>query len=372
MRIGVLTLPLKMNYGGLLQAYALQKVLKELGHEVETIDKFHHFHMPLWKMILLFPIRVFKKYVLKRKEGIFREWVHNRVYPIMSQYTEPFIKNNIQHYECMDYPRVEEGRYDCIIVGSDQIWRKKYNNHIEGVFLDYAEKWKIKRIAYAASFGIDKWQYNEEETANCKRLLSLFDAVSVRESSAVQLCKQYLNVEAEHVLDPTMLLDRSEYVNLFIKKNTPKSEGKLFYYILDSTEKTDNIIRILEKKTGLKSFSVISRYFDTIKNVKENIQPPIEKWLRGVYDANLVVTDSFHACVFSIIFNKPFVVLYNENRGTTRIDSLLKDFELTNRILSDVNDIERLLHDKIDFQHTNEILIKKSIESLNFLKKSLK
>lgn len=371
MRIGILTLPLKINYGGLLQAYALQKVLKELGHEVETIDKFHHFYMPLWKMILLFPIRAFKKYVLKRKEGIFREWVHNKRYPIISTYTEPFIKENIKRFESTNYPKVERGQYDCIIVGSDQIWRKDYNKHIEGFYLDYADSWDIKRIAYAASFGTDRWQYDEKETMNCKRLIQLFDAVSVRESSAVKLCCDNFNVNVEHVLDPTMLLDKSEYVNLFVKSKTLNSDGNMLCYILDPSKETDGVVKKVEYISGLKPFSVISKFFNSSMHYIDNIQPPVERWIRGFYDAEFVVTDSFHGCVFSIIFNKPFMVLYNENRGTTRIDSLLEDFGLTSRILSDVNDIERIFNEKIDFQHINRILHKKTIDSLRFLKNSL-
>ena len=100
-----------------------------------------------------------------------------------------------------------EGEYDAFIVGSDQVWRPSYNQHLEQAFLNFTENWKnVKRIAYAASFGVDNWEFTKKQTKECKRLVQKFDFVSVREDTAVNLCKEHLGIEATHVLDPTLLL----------------------------------------------------------------------------------------------------------------------------------------------------------------------
>lgn len=371
MRIGILTLPLHTNYGGILQAYALQKVLQKMGHEVEVIDKPHHYDMPVWKLFFLFPQRIVGKYFFKNKDGIFREWVFNKKYPIISEYTEPFLKHYINRYETINYPVVEQGRYECIIVGSDQIWRRRYHKKITPVFLDYTKGWVIKRIAYAASFGTDRWEYSDEETRICKELVSSFDAISVREMSGVELCRNNLGISATHVLDPTMLLECEDYIKLFRKKNIEKSKGSIMCYILNPSEMSSFIINRVKTILRLSDFSVISKFFDSFKGGKDNIQPPIEKWLRGFYDAEFVITDSFHACVFSIIFRKPFVVIANESRGVARIKSLLMQFGLEDRLVLNPDRIEIVVDTTIDFDRIDRIRKMEKSLSINYLKNAL-
>ena len=370
MRIGIITLPLHTNYGGILQAYALQRILRQWGYDVETIDKPHRYNIPFWKLMLLIPLRAYKKYVRKEKEGIFKEWVHNKYYPIISRYTEQFISNNINRHECENFPIVREGQYDCLIVGSDQVWRRKYHKSIASVYLDFARDWNIKRIAYAVSFGSDRWEYSDEDTCACKHLIAAFDAVSVREISGINLCRQYLGIDATHVLDPTMLLEKENYINLFQQKNTGKSEGDLLCYILDSSKESNELIKYLESSLDMTAFSVISKKSDSYKG-KDNVQPSVEKWLRGFYDAELVITDSFHACVFSILFNKPFVVIENESRGIARIESLLQEFGIPNRFVRDKKQILNIAKEPIDYEKVNMILKERKQDSLNFLKKHL-
>ena len=140
------------------------------------------------------------------------------------------------------------------------------------------------------------------------------------------LCRKFLGVNASHVLDPTMLLDVQDYIDLVESANVPKSKGTLLYYILDETKPTTDLISRLADKTGLIPFHGNSRVEDWSAPLAERIQPPVEQWLRGFMDADLVITDSFHACVFSIIFNKKFIVMGNSHRGTARINSLLRTF----------------------------------------------
>ena len=259
--------------------------------------------------------------------------------------------------------------FDAIVVGSDQIWRPKYNPLIETAFLDFAKTWSIRRIAYAPSFGVDKWEYNDVQTEKCKSLLNMFDAVSVREQSGVELCLKHLNHDAEWVLDPTMLLNRDDYIKLFEELGIPQSDGTLLDYILDRDDNKVALIQQIAVKTNNKPFRLNSRVEDYSAPLEERVQPPVERWLRGFYDAKFVVTDSFHACVFSILFRKPFVVVANKERGISRIESLLDYFGLMNRIVNNAS--EALNLSDIDYDAVYEKLENTRVESMVFLKNAL-
>lgn len=334
MRIGILTLPLHTNYGGILQAYALQTVLERMGHDVSLIEKRREpLKLPLWKAPLSYGKRILKN-MLGHPFPIFYEQKVNRETPIIRQYTDKFIAQYIKRRIVNDYTDVYENDFDAIVVGSDQIWRPKYFPNIETAYLDFTEGWNIKRVAYAASFGTEEWEYNERQTRECGRLLQNFDAVSVREKSGIDLCRDHFNVQAIHVLDPIMLLEPKDYIKLCEAAGTPKSSGTLLTYILDEAPEKTALIEKVAKDKGLVPFFVNSSKVDYPKaSLKERIQPPVEQWLRGFYDAEFIVTDSFHACVFSILFNKPFLVIGNAARGMSRFTSLLSTFGLEDRLI---------------------------------------
>ena len=215
MKIGILTHPLRFNYGGLLQNYALQTVLRRLGHEPLTLDVPHV--MKVNKTTFLKDVlkRLYYRYILHLQVYIFKEWRYNRLYPIMMQNLQPFIDTHIKKIEVNDFNALNPNDFDAFIVGSDQVWRRLYMPDIYREYLSFAEGWNVRRISYAASFGTEEWEYSPLETTECRRLLQKFDAVSVREASGVSLCKKHFGVEAVHVVDPTLLLDRDDYCNLF-------------------------------------------------------------------------------------------------------------------------------------------------------------
>ena len=364
MRIGILTLPLHTNYGGILQAYALQTVLERMGHEASVITTPNKAELPVWKWPYSYPKRMIRKYILGKNEPVFFESYHNRVYPIVGQYTLQFINKYIHCFEVGKLLDLKEKDFDAFVVGSDQVWRPMYYpTRIENAYLDFAKDWNIKRMAYATSFGTSEWEYTVGQTERCRELLRKFDVVSVREESAVELCRKFFGVNASHVLDPTMLLDVQDYVDF------PKSKGTLLCYILDETESTTDLISRLASETGLVPFRGNSRVEDWSAPLAERIQPPVEQWLRGFMDAELVVTDSFHACVFSILFHKPFVVVGNKERGLARVKSLLKMFGLEERWNSDIPTIS--FSKTIDWKDVDECLEewrKSSHDVLRFFK----
>lgn len=369
MRILILTLPLHTNYGGILQAYALQTVLERMGHDVSVISRKNTSPFSLRLLFLRIPKRIIFN-LLGKKEDVFREFKHQRNMRIINKHVSPFIEKYIHEIK-INVDKIKESDYDAIVVGSDQIWRPIYiskvlKSSVDNAFLDFAKEWKIKRIAYAASFGTDSWEYSYEETKRICTLISQFDAVSVREFSGVELCKKYLNTSALQLLDPTLLLDSTYYIKLFQQSNTPQSDGKLFSYILDPSEEKQSIVDKIASSKKLKPFSVCGQPDNPNVPIEMRIQPPVEKWLRGFFDADFVVTDSFHGCVFSIIFNKPFVAIGNVKRGLARFDSLLNLFNINDHLLSCATDYrEKYSYEIPDI--SLEILQKYRQKSLSFL-----
>lgn len=377
MRIGILTLPLHTNYGGILQAYALQTVLERMGHEVVVFDTPNRMPQPPLKDIpKCFLKRIVKKLLGRNQKIFYESYQNNKVIPVVSQNTQRFINSYIHRKEIRNFKELDGESYDAIVVGSDQVWRPLYFvpgwrwQEIENAFLYFTSKWNIKRLSYAASFGTDDWEYTNQQTRRCKALLQVFDAISVRETNGVTLCKKYFDINSVHVLDPTMLLNEADYSIFFQKANTPKSNGTLLNYILDENEKKRALIMNVATQKCLRTFSVTNPHEnDETKPLNERIKPSVEKWLRGFYDAEFVITDSFHACVFSILFKKQFVVVGNKERGLSRIESLLQCFGIENRIVEDSAQVMRL--PLIDYDTVYDKLEKYRKKSFSFLNVAL-
>lgn len=366
MKIGILTQPLQYNYGGLLQNFALQTILKRMGHNVVTLNVPYKSNGNFKDKAVDIIKKILEAFTFPNGKvlGLINFQSTSK---ILAQNTQRFIDNHIV-YTPFKSPRNQD--FDALIVGSDQVWRPMYAD-LEKTFLGFAKGWKnVIRIAYAASFGSDIWEYTDEETKYVTELACLFDAISVRESSGVELCKNKLGVDACHVLDPTMLLKQEDYISILNLNTIPKSKGELFYYYLDYSKEKENAKNVVSDKLNLKSFTVNSRVEDVNASIFERIQPPVEKWVRAFMDAKFVITDSFHGTVFSIIFNKPFVVLGNKKRGLARFNSLLSLFGLNDRLIN-IDEIYKIDYNKmllVPNANINELYN----FSLNFLINNLK
>ena len=360
MKVGIITQPLRNNYGGLLQNYALQQVLKKLGHKAITLDQTE---TPVSRFKLIAScIKTFVLKVIGRGDGrkYYFQLDANEV-SCIRKYTQYFVDKYITHtpamYKTEDFRNYcIDNKINAIITGSDQVWRPCYNENIYRSFFDFAVGLDIKRYAYAASFGVDCWEFTDEQTLKCKELLQHFDAISVREESGIDLCKTYFNQKAEYVLDPTMLLDKEDYEALVYKENEPACSGNLFTYILDESVEKNNIIEKVAESLNLVPFTVMPKhraYRKNIIQIEDCIYPPVTQWLRAFMDAEYVICDSFHGAVFSIIFNKPFIVIANPQRGLSRFSSLLKLYGLENRIISDVENSITVIDNNIDWENIN-------------------
>lgn len=376
MKIAILTLPFITNYGGIIQNYALQTILERMGHEVYTIN----LNRPKAKMNLaIFPYTITKrliKKILGRKNGIiFQEKKINNDKIIVEQHIRRFINTYIHLtlpcYSKKDLSRINNEHFDIVIVGSDQVWRIPYAYpNIETYFLDFIKNKQTKKIAYSASFGTDEIEFSEKQIKKCGELIKEFETVTVREDTGLDLIRTYhwncKNTPA-HTLDPTMLLSREDYTSMSSEYEN-QLDGELFYYILDMTDDKRKVLEQISKDLGYKPFTVIPKSNNWFDNPYDRIVPPIELWLQAFHKAKYIFTDSFHGCVFSIIFNKDFIAYGNKQRGMSRFNSLLNMFQLKNRFICDSNGYNnQLITNRINWRHVNEILEEQKQKSLKFL-----
>lgn len=376
MKIGILTQPLKNNYGGILQNYALQTVLKREGFDVYTINRCFPPISKLGRIILIIKRGVLK-YIFQKNIVIRISWPTSKEFDIINQNIDPFIKENIiqtEKFYKKKFEIIKKYAFDTYIVGSDQVWRPGYSPHIANYFLDFLSgNNKVKKIAYAASFGVDNWEFTSIQTKKCSALAKQFDAISVREDSAIELCKKHLDVEAIHVLDPTLLLKKDDYIDLIKHYNISERENILFSYILDKTDEKNNFIKKSIKELNLHHISGTPSTSFYLKKSKKDLSDcvfmSIPEWIAGFRDAKFVITDSFHGTVFAILFNKPFAVFANKGRGNARFNSLLKMFNLENRLITTADFDQKLFY--LDYLDINKILERERNRSIYFLLNAL-
>lgn len=342
-KIHILTFPLRFNYGGILQAFAMQRQLQLLHIEPSLYQNCSK--PPLKRKLVdkvrkLLPARLRKWSLRKALIVAFSTGYINTCYAIN--------------------PKVRKW-----VVGSDQIWRCQYSRPFAPMptwFLSNIPKEvRAQSITYAVSFGCDEWEGTPEETEECAKLLKEFKAVSVREHSAVKLCKDIFGVDAVQMPDPTLLLTTGEYQKIMEADGVTKHPAPyVLSYVLDKARHIDTLLQQCASRLHLE---LLNTGLDSAQNLT------VPQWVANISQCEYLITDSFHGCVFAIIFNRPFICLGNETRGTTRFDTLLKTFGLEDRMLTswDEASIHAQLEAPIDWERVNSIHEAERTRGLNFL-----
>lgn len=364
MKILILTHPLETNYGGILQNFALQSLLKSMGHDVLTIDC-HHDKTFLYK-ICSFLLRIIRYYVLNKKQIPIRYDINKSGKCRLKENPElyKFITNNIRLTKYIpSYDKLGvtlKYNPECIVVGSDQVWLKQYYPY---TFLNFAQHISCVKVSYAASGDIG-WLRDFNNLDKCKKYILSFTALSVREDSMVEKCVNFLDVRPQCVLDPVFLVEKEVYLGL--TDNSGSFANMLVTYILDENPSKASFISQVAARKNLN----IKKTHQT--GMTKNI-PPLEQWLSAIANSDFVITDSFHGMVLSIIFNKQFVVMGNSKRGLDRFFTVLDKFDLRDRFMDEdllsVNTVCNL--PLIDFRMVNDIIREKKKKSIDFLNKSL-
>lgn len=377
MRIGILTLPQETNYGGILQAFALQRILRKMGHDAITIDRHNLRGYPsLGVHLVSYLSRLFNHYVMRKNvTTLWRPYINDEEFAIISQNTQRFINANMEmtdsvlsgHLSGID----NKYKFDAYVVGSDQVWLEYY---CPESFLDFVRRDNVKRVVYAASCGRKSFFMYDDKVESCRKLAKDFSGISVREASLKPFCKDRLGIEAVHVLDPTMLLEPKEYLAVLDLSRREKN-SIVFNYILDNNDYKKKVAEIVSDHFSLPvKNGNVSEYFDRTRGTDINncIYPSVEDWLYNLSRSSFVVTDSFHGTVFAILFNKPFITIANKERGYERFASLLSMFGLESRLITEGEErIDSLITANIDYSNVNGIISQRRYESLGFLKNSL-
>ena len=339
MKVAILTLKIHSNFGYLMQLYALQRVIKSLGHEPYTFfikEEQPTFRAKVKDLIYNLYVRLLKG----QKAKLFKRWFTENERCILDKNTWDFVRSNVQlteHFKsAKDFYNFDITKFDAYIVGSDQVWREPYSMDLPLYFFSFLDS-KTRRMSYAASFGrSDIKEYSSSQITQCKQLLQRFNIVTVREKDGVDICKKEFGVDAKQVVDPTLLLSEQEYEELANKGKT-FNHGKpyVFTYLLDPDNDKIKLIKQFSKDKNMEIVNILppKKKFQS-KLIEEFVYPHVYDILSGFKNASFVFTDSFHASVFSIIFKRQFFVFPNEKRGVSRITSLLADYNLSDRIIT--------------------------------------
>lgn len=371
MRIGILTLPQETNYGGVLQAFALQYTLRKLGHDAITIDRHNRRQYPsLLIHCLGYGKRLVEHYLKHRDVSVrWNPFQSDEDFTKSLSEVRSFIDRNMK----MTYPvysdqlhQIERDYcFDAYVVGSDQIW---FDDYCPNSFLDFVKRENVLKVTYAASSSSRSFLQNRKKTLICAELAKSFQGISVREKQLVELCASKIGITPLWVIDPTMLLDPKDYMDVVSSHN--EVGPSVFTYILDENSEKEAIVREVNEQTGLPVIKGNS------KNMIEGVSVPVsvDLWLCRLASSEFVITDSFHGTVFSILFNKPFISIVNKARGEERFTSLLGMFGLTERLVydADYNVLNALIDKPIDYEKVNSILQVEREKAIGFLMNSLK
>lgn len=326
-KVAILSLPCNPNYGFILQQWALYRIIERNGCSVVLLNR-------RWNRKKNNPINRLKTFV----------FLHFFCRPFYSFWKKmkrsPEIRSSLKLKQF-----VKSENLDSIVVGSDQIWRIEHTRGADlNYFCDFLEGEKIKRISYAPSFGQSEWKGSKEETSTVKRLLGLFDSLSVREMDGISLCKNYFDVDVRLVLDPTLLLSVDDYRKLI--KSKKRNQKYIATYILDKSDEKDSFIKKIACQRPCVRLYERNRFFSSFIS--------IEDWLTEIYYADYVIVDSFHGMVFSILFKKNFCVIANKRRGNSRFVSLLNELGLEDRLVYEMTEAsvarvkKEIIYDDVD------------------------
>lgn len=358
MKIAINTIIDNNNYGNRLQNYAVQEILKKENADVNTLKNLEDFNFKknflykAFKHLYRF-IKHFLKKILKRKKNEF---------PERKKRFEEFNKNiNFSKRYVTAYSKINQ-KFDYFITGSDQVWNPCFFRLSDVDFLCFAEP--KKRIAFSASFGLSKLSNGDKKIP--EKYLNNFKAISVREDAGKNIIEKISQrKDVEVLVDPTMLLTAEEWDKVSKKPKQLKANKYILNYFLgELSEERKKEINRVAKENGCEVINILD------KNSPFYETGPSE-FLYLEKNAFLICTDSFHSCVFAILYNRPFIVFEREDNTVSmnsRIETLLSKFGLKDRKFKGKITEENL---KYDYKNAYKILENEKVKANNFLKKAL-
>lgn len=365
-KVATLSFQHAYNYGAVFQVTALQHVVSQLGVDCDIID----YRCPAIDRQYDFrPIRMNGKiFSALRANLVLAPYIRGK-------------KKNFQHWmehykkteviKDKEYLKSLNERYDKFIVGSDQVWNLKCQGHDDAFFLNFVSD-NTKKVAYAVSFGT--YDIKQEDRGFYEKYIKLFKHISVRENRGIELVKELSGKDSIPCMDPVLLAGR-EFWDSKMDKSCKTSEKYIFVYQLGHGSSVPKFVKHLKKDTGLKVYFVTGHIGNMVyysvgdKNVS-TASP--EKFLSLISGAEYVVTNSFHAIVLSLIFQRQFFAISNGGETAsynTRIYNLLSDYGLLDRILIDYKTMNKISAEQYTSVEQKRVMMCSS--SIEFLRNSI-
>lgn len=366
MKVAVITRHSIFNYGSLLQTIATQAVIEKMGYECDIID--YQRDDENYRKIA----SVLVKKTKWNKNAILRmiyAATQSPKFYLMGKHFENLrdgVIKTTKMYHSIDELKEDKPQADMYMTGSDQVWGAIGNDPFDpAYFLGFTDQDDV-RLSYAASFG--KTQFTDALLGTMKSYLEKYDAITVREQSAVDIINKMGAGKATQVLDPTLLFD-STYWSRMICDPIPK-KYILVYQLHNNRQMMEYAYQLAAEK-NLKLVTMSSTMQHLIhRGGKHIFLPTLSQWLGYIKNASFMITDSFHGTAFAINFNTQFVNILPEETST-RNQSILSLVGLADRVITDYNNFS-CFEQKIDYDKVNDLIQEKRKESLAVLESMLK
>ena len=363
MQIKTITCHDVYNHGASLQAYALQTYLESLGHNVEIIDYKPPYlcgHYNLWAVNPVYDKPIVKQlYLLAKLPGRLVALKRKRLF---DEVTQKYLKLTDCCYHSNEELAANPPQADVFIAGSDQIWNTLFLNGRDAAFYLFFAPKTSKRISYAASFATE--DVVEEYKPFVKSMLQNFDEISIRERCSLSLLKQLGRTDGKAVCDPVFLLTKEQW-----NKMLPSEPAKEKYMVVYDSEKSVNLKKIalrIAKEKRLKLYN-ISGFRIGYADKELWASSPFD-FVKLIRDAEYIISNSFHATAFSVIYGKNFCVVNRTEKINERLKSILEDLSLQERLISDFH---LGLLKMPDYEPVNHRLQKEIAASEDYLKTAL-
>lgn len=358
MKIGIITFHRAINYGASLQTYALKKVIENNTSKVDVMQiDFDQPYVTDGSKLLNIRKNSFFRSLLGTVLRFPASFKRNRAFRI-------FWEQELNFYK-LDFDKINS--IDCLIVGSDQVWNTDIIGEDDKFFLDFSKlnrKYIGKKISYAASIG--KSELNELDKIKFEEKLSDFNSISVREVSLKKELDE-INISSKVVLDPTLLLNKNEWVSS-VKSDLNIREKFILVYILEKNIYLKDLVEKVSKATGIDRVIEISSSVNLYK-INNTYSPG--DFISLYNQASFVITNSFHGTAFAVNFNKEFITIPHSTRNS-RISDFLSMVSLEKRMVDSSKDLKMLdVRQRIDYTISNEKLEEERKKSLKFLLSSL-
>lgn len=359
------------NYGACLQAYALQETIKKASYDVEIVNYTPVKEVQKKNIIQKFLFWLHEIYRCVRYKNYSYSYRNKKHF---SRFRKSYLTFSKRFYKSEDDLYNQNFEYKAFVVGSDQLWNPIIhgNKNNRAYFLDFVGE-EVLKIAYAPSFGISSFPNSELENG-AKTMLKKFDFLSCREETGAKLVENITGKTCYPVLDPTLLLSKEEWSSICGDRII--KEDYIFIYRFGESDIEEAILQEIEKTVNLPIYCLPMSSSDFSHKYKI-LKPcgPLE-FVNYIKNASFVITDSFHATVFSINLNTNFSCLLRNHSGeknnmNSRIFDILAKFDLKNRLISDIDSIKSVVNSKTDFKKSNELLFKNREHDINLLKKAL-